>query len=689
MKTEKHVVILWLIISLLLPTLACAQYKFDNVLYGAAYYHEYMPTDRLDKDIQMMKDCGLSVVRVGESSWGLFEPREGEFEFAWMDRIIDKMHQAGIKVILGTPTYAIPAWMAEKHPDVLTAYERGNKAYYGTRQNMDISNPAYLFYSERIIRKMMEHYANHPAIIGYQVDNEATARGTNNHDFFVGFRSYIKEKFDNDLDSLNKAWGLNYWSMNIHSWEEFYTRDGVTNPSYKNEWERYGRKRIADFLNWQVDIVNEYKRKDQFVTHCFMPAFHEIDQVESFRQMEYPAINPYHSVQDGQNGRLISYSGDHMRTVAKGNYLITETNAQTTGWDARYQYPPYDNQLRQNVYSHLASGANMVEYWHWHSIHYGQETYWKGILGHDLEPNRIYHEFTAVAKELKNIGSKLVNLKKKNDVAILYSHDSYYGLRFMPYTHGDNYPVEMLHSSLYNMNIETDIVHCDKVSDFSEYKMLIIPPLYIATDELLEKIDAFVKNGGKVIMMYKSGYCNEHSAVRAMLAPGPLRKACGFYYQESSTIGWMELKDNPFGLDNKKAIGEILEFIIHETAQPLAYADHPFFGKWPVITENSYGKGSLVYIASYPSQELFEKIVRTEAEKAGIVSDDEYKFPIIVKKGTNDKGRTIRYIFNYSPTSQEVEYNYASKGKELLKNRTLSKGDSMTIAPWDLLIVEE
>lgn len=107
MKTEKHVVILWLIISLLLPTLACAQYKFDNVLYGAAYYHEYMPTDRLDKDIQMMKDCGLSVVRVGESSWGLFEPREGEFEFAWMDRIIDKMHQAGIKVILGTPTYAI------------------------------------------------------------------------------------------------------------------------------------------------------------------------------------------------------------------------------------------------------------------------------------------------------------------------------------------------------------------------------------------------------------------------------------------------------------------------------------------------------------------------------------------------------------------------------------------------------
>lgn len=119
MKTEKHVISFLLIVSLLFPALANAQYKFDNVLYGAAYYHEYMPADRLDKDIQMMKDCGLSVVRVGESSWGLFEPREGEFEFEWMDRIIDKMHQANIKVILGTPTYAIPAWMAEKHPEVL------------------------------------------------------------------------------------------------------------------------------------------------------------------------------------------------------------------------------------------------------------------------------------------------------------------------------------------------------------------------------------------------------------------------------------------------------------------------------------------------------------------------------------------------------------------------------------------
>ena len=313
MKNKNYFILLVLFLSALQIK---AQYSFDNVLYGAAYYHEYMPYERLDEDIRLMKRAGLTVVRVGESAWGVFEPQEGNFEFEWMDRILDKMHAAGIKVILGTPTYSIPAWLAYKHPEVLAEHAKGNKAYYGIRQNMDFTNPTYQFYCERIIRKMLERYAQHPAVIGYQVDNETEARGVNNRDYFFGFRNYIKQKFNNDLNLLAKEWGMNYWGMNINTWEEFYPRDGVTSPSYKNEWERYNRKEVADFLNWQCDLVNEYKRKDQFVTHCFMPDFHNIDQVESFRQMQYPAINVYHDVQDKQDGQRIAYAGDFVRTVA-------------------------------------------------------------------------------------------------------------------------------------------------------------------------------------------------------------------------------------------------------------------------------------------------------------------------------------------------------------------------------------
>ncbi|WP_320167746.1 beta-galactosidase [Mangrovibacterium marinum] len=665
---------------------ANAQYRFDNILYGAAYYSEYMPSERLDEDIKMMKEAGVTIVRVGESTWSLFEPQEGVFEFAWMDRILDKMHEAGIKVILGTPTYSIPAWMATKYPEVLAEHTNGGKAYYGIRQNMDITNPTYLFFSERIVRKMMEHFAKHPAIIGYQVDNEVEARGINNRDYFIGFRNYIKDKFEGSLPLLNKEWGLNYWGMNINTWEDFYQRDGVTNPSYKNEWERYNRKRLAEFLNWQCDIVNEYKGNDQFVTHCFMPYFHNIDQVESFRQMQYPAINIYHDVQDKQNGQWIAYSGDYMRTVAKGNYIVTETNAQAIGWSCRHQHPPYDGQLRQNVYAHLASGANMVSYWHWHSLHYGQETYWRGILGQDLKPNRVYKEFASTAKELKSIGADLVNLSKDNKVAILYSHDSYHAMKFMPYTDKKHYPVEMIHSALYNQNIESDIVPCDQWTDFSKYKMLVIPPLYVATDSLLEKIDKFVKGGGYVVMLYKSGYCNEHSAVRATLAPGPLRKACGFYYQEYANIPDLPLKDNAFGLSGNQ-ISDWYEFLIPETAKPLAYADHPFYGKWPVITENDYGKGKLIYVGTYPSLELLEKIILKTAKDAGLISSiNDYRFPIIMRSGRNESGKTVHYVFNYSAGSMIINNPYPDC-KELISGKTI--GNEIKLAPWDVKIICE
>ena len=186
MKRSKLILPTW--VALFFSTLHLnAQYKFDNILYGAAYYHEYMPYERLDEDIRLMKEAGLSVVRVGESTWSLFEPQEGVFEFAWMDRILDKLHEGGIKVILGTPTYSIPAWMAQRYPEVLAEHVNGNRAYYGIRQNMDITNPVYRRFSERIIRKMAEHFAQHPAIIGYQADNEVEARGINNQGYFLGF----------------------------------------------------------------------------------------------------------------------------------------------------------------------------------------------------------------------------------------------------------------------------------------------------------------------------------------------------------------------------------------------------------------------------------------------------------------------------------------------------------------------
>ena len=685
-----------LLASLLaMPLLANAQgksnavYHFDKPLYGAAYYSEYTPTDRLDEDIQLMKKANLSVVRIGESTWSLYEPQDGVFRFDWMDRILDHLGKAGIKVILGTPTYSIPAWMAKEHPEVLSKTYDGRQSFYGIRQNMDLQNPVYRKYCERIIRKMMEHFAKNPVIIGYQVDNEVEARNIDNEDYFQGFRDYIKTSFNNNLDSLNRRWGLNYWGMNINTWDEFYDRKGVTNPSYKLWWERWNRKVTADFLNWQVDIVNEYKRSDQFVTHCFMPAFSNIDQVEAFRQMEYPAINVYYNMQDAQDGLQISYSCDYMRNLCKyKNFLVTETNAQGTGWSSRDQWPPYDGQLRQNMYLFLSGGANMVEYWHWSTLHYGQETYWRGILGHDMQPNRVYAEFQKGAQELDQIGNRLVNLKKQNRVAVLFSHDSKFGLDFMPYKEGSQYNDRMVYEALFKQNIECDIIPCDKIQDFSQYDMLVIPSLYVATDALLNKISDFVKKGGEVVMLYKSGYCDQDDDVRPVLAPGPLSDVCGFTYQEFSSINSLKLKANEIGA-NDNTVSTWMEFLRPTTAKPLAYVDHPFFGKWPCITENAFGKGHLIYVGTVPSDDLLQKLVARAADRKNIATvTRQLHFPVIARSGMNGMNKPIHYIFNFSATTQQVEYPFKNS-TSLLDSQKLNQGDLITVAPWNVVIGEE
>jgi beta-galactosidase len=664
---------------------------FEKPLYGAAYYSEYTPTDRLDEDIRLMKEAGLTVVRVGESTWSLFEPQNGQFEFAWMDRILDKMNEAGIKVILGTPTYSIPAWLAHEHPEILSHTIDDRQSYYGIRQNMDLVNPDYRHYCERIIRKMMEHFAQHPAIIGYQVDNEVEARGIDNPDYFEGFRDYIKTQFNGDLKELNRRWGLNYWGMNINTWEEFYDRKGVTNPSYKVWWERWNRKVTADFLNWQIDIVNEYRRPDQFVMHCFMPGFANIDQVEAFRQMEYPAINVYYNMQDQQDGAWIGYSCDYMRPVSRHhNFLVTETNAQGTGWSSRDQWPPYDGQLRQNMYAFLSGGANMVEYWHWATLHYGQETYWRGILGHEGKPNRVYAEFQKGAAELDKVGDRLVNLQKHNRVALLFSHDSKHALDFMPYTQRDQYKDFMMYDALYRQNIECDILPIDNpvMQDFSDYDMLVIPSLYVATDALLQKISDFVKNGGEVVMLYKSGYTDFDNAVRTSIAPGPLADACGFTYQEYSSINQLPLRANDLGASDN-TVSTWMEFLQLTTAQPLATVEHPFFGKWPCITENAYGKGHLTYIGTLPSTELLQKLIARAADRKRILTAErQFSFPIILRSGVNSLGKKIHYIFNFSYEPQTISFPY-SRCHSLLDTQSLKANALVTIEPWGVVIAEE
>jgi beta-galactosidase len=688
---------------------------FPTVLYGVAYYNEYMPGDqtaRLDKDVALMKAAGLNVVRMGESTWSLWEPEDGRFEYAWMDHIVDTMGKNGIKVILGTPTYSIPAWMAHQHPEIFADRLPGGMfggqpvaSTFGMRQNMDTDSPAYRFYAERLIRHIVAHYKDNPTVIGWQLDNETGSYDAANPDVFIGFQHYLEKKFVTP-EALSQAWFLNYWGQNFHSWEDLPTRDGAQSTGYKLEWSRWSQMRVTNFLHWQAALVRECAGARQFVTTDYGGMMkRDVNEEAVAEALDIVADNIYHGTQDHFDGSFQSLQADFTRSLKHSNFLVTETNAQTIGWTSASQFPPYDGQLREDVYTYLASGSNMVEYWHWASIAANQETYWKGILSHDLEPNRVYDEMSRTAHELQKIGPHLVGLKIHNDVAILWSRDSANAISFMPYggdvparswtREPDGYAslVQQMHHSLYQLNVGADFV-LPTTKDFSAYKLLIVPALYIADDALLQRISDYVKSGGHVVMTFKSGFANENSAVRWVRAPGPLREAAGFSYQEFSNLEQpLALKGDPFhvaGADQSaNQVRYWAEFLMPEHAKPLAYYDHPFFGKWPAITENQFGSGTLLYEGTFLSDALQTAVLKSTLEKLGLTgSDQQIPSAIHVQHGVNRLGKRVHYYFNYSAAETKASYAYGA-GTNLLDGKSVSRSAELTLAPWDLAIVEE
>jgi beta-galactosidase len=678
----------------------------DTILYGVAYYPEYMPEDRLEKDVSLMQQAAINVVRLGESTWSSWEPRDGEFEFAWMERVIDRLHRAGIRVILGTPTYSIPTWLYKQHPEIVVTHNGtipglsdpyspsypsvSTPGYYGPRQNYDFLNPYFREKAERVIRKIVGHFKDHPAVIGYQIDNETAPTGVPTPYATAAFIERLKQKYRTPA-TINRIWGLTYWGQLVDRWEDLPTRHGILNPGYKLEWENFQHDIVTDYLGWQAKIVREYKRPDQFITQDFSGGAHtNIDQWAIASHLDVVAENPYFQTQRRLDGRGIWLTGDIGRSLKHTNYLVTETNAQSIGWDSRAQFPPYPGQLRQVVYAHLAAGANMVEYWHWASLHYGQETYWKGILSHDLEPNRVYREMTAVADELKRVGPQLVNLKKENKVAILFSADSANAISYMPFSDRVNYQtiVSQMWNALYDLNVEPDFVRAGDAS-LSRYRLLLVPPLYSASDGVLRTISDFVKSGGHVVMAFKSGFTNQYSTVRDTMAPGPLRPAAGFHYQEFTSLAEpVRLTPDPFqaGSENKASVWA--EFLIPDTAEVVASLDDSTW-RFPAITRNRYGNGTLTYEATVVTDALQRSIVRDAISRAGIpCGDHDLPQAIRVREGRNGSGKLLRYYFNFSGREEGFTYSHG-RGSDLLTGDSVDTGATVRLRPWGVAIFAE
>ena len=604
---------------------------------------------------------------------------------------------------MGTPDLLHPAVDVQAASGDSGRSLGGAKATYGMRQNMDITNPDFRRYSERVIRNIVEHYKDNPAVIGWQIDNETASNGASNPDVHRTFVDHLKEKFGT-TDALNKAWLLNYWGEDVNDWGDMPTRDNATSTELQTGMvtlrsrSRHRLPRLAGRACARIPSPRPIRHAG--LRRLMQARRQRARSRQSPRRRRHQPLprhaGPYGRQPAGVAGRLLPFSqadqlpryGDQRADHSAGTPPVSFR--PTTASSASMSTPISQRREHGRVLAlalHPRRPGNLLE---------------RSSLARSRSPTASTPRCPAPRTNSQRVGPTWSTSNQKNQVAILYSVDSANGIDYMPFLQNSprvnmpwgsfgGYDLELhrMYGALYRLNVGVDFVFPD-TQDLQQYKVIVVPPLYVASDELLNRLSEYVRNGGHLVLTLKSGFCDEFSTVRATMAPGPLQQAAGFHYQEFSSLQEpITLKGDPFHAGNQNTVSDWAEMLLLDTAKPLAFYSHPFFANYAAVTENKFGSGTLTYEGTVLSDKLQQHVLGRVLTAAGLVaSDQELPENVRVKHGVNHSGKTVHYFLNYSSNEQKFPYAYPP-GTELLANRPTVKGATVTLAPWEVAIVEE
>jgi beta-galactosidase len=696
----------------------------NGILFGAAYYHEYQPTPRLEEDLDLMAAAGFTVIRVGESVWSTWEPREGEFDLDWLQPVLDGAHSRGIGVILGTPTYAIPMWMKRLHPEVAADSASGVSVPWGSRQEMDFTDEHYRAYAERIIRAVVGRYRDHPAIIGYQVDNEPGVRLLYNASVFRRFVTSLAEQYG-DVETLNREWGLVYWSHRLSEWDDLWLPDGNFQPQYDLAWRRFQAGLVTEFIGWQADIVREIARDDQFVTTCISYDQVGVEDVDLAAELDIASGNAYYEMEDAlehpsskerSTGWIVKGTwalyqlADLMYSSRQAPFLVTETNAGSIGHSS-LNFSPYDGQWRQAAWALISRGANMIEYWHWHTLHFGAETYWGGVLPHSGRPGRVYGELAALGAELKAAGPAVSSCTPDSDIVFLYDSDSKFALSSQPpfaapgqYFDPDSYRriFSTFYRGAFDAGLQASLARPRQLfgsrgatvspADYAAaHPVLVVPAFFTAADGDLEWLDAYASAGGHLVLGPRTGYADREGRARADVQPAMLSEAAGVWYDEFANLTTpVQVSANdpsaPGGIDLEvgSAALDWVDGLTVAGAEAVVSYEHPHLGRWAAVTTARHGTGRITVIGTVPNQQLARSIA------AWLVPNPTAGWAdlppsVTVASRSGKRGERVFFTHNWSwePTVVPAPLDLV----DLTSKAHFVAGDGIPLAAWDVRVL--
>lgn len=662
--------------------------------FGVDYYPEHWPEERWSKDARLMAEAGFNVVRLAEFAWSQMELREGRYYFEWLDRVIEILDSRGMEVVLGTPTASPPPWLMAKGSDLFIARKDGHRATFGNRREYCPNNPVFRDYTRRIVTRMAERYAHHPAVIGWQIDNEFGDR------CYCpicadAFRDWLKSHYSS-LKELNERWGTAFWSHVYTDWDQIpapLASGGSPNPGLALDYYRFASDSYVSYQQMQVDLLRE-RCPEHFVTHNLMGfGYDRIDYFDLAEQIDFVSWDNYprgyRVVQPTVDPVRAALSADTMRGLKRRNFWVMEQQAGPTGWET-VGMTPRPGELRLWAYQAIAHGADAILFFRWRTARFGTEEYWHGVLDHHGARGRRYEEIARVGREIRGSGEKIKGSQVRSSVALLLSYDSRFAFQIQGNNVAFNYERHFSHiyGALRRRHVSVDVVA--PMDDLSGYDLLIAPALHVLSEASAEHLKQFVEMGGVLLLTSRSGVKDEANAVVNQPLPGLLAELCGVEVEEYDSVledtrNELAFEMTDLSLPTSAHASAWCDVLEPHGAQVVARYSQDYYAGQPAITMNQFGRGKAVYIGTVGEASLYDALVRWLLDLADVEPILAAPEAIEVSERWQG-GERLLFLLNHGVEEQEVllEEPRAS----LLEEGAVVEG-RVAIAPRDVLILLE
>ena len=663
---------------------------FKRILYGGDYNPNQWTKDIWQEDMRIFKDAHINTATINVFSWAKIQPSEHEYNFDELDEIVDMLSKENYDIVFATSTAALPGWMVRKYPEVMFTDYEGRQHKFGGRHNACPNSFVFKHYARELAYKLAERYADNPHVTCWHVSNEY-----GNECFCENcqkaFRVWLKDKYKT-IDALNRAWNMEFWGHTVYDWDDVVSpnalSDGIGSEKtafagISIDYRRfYSDSQLACF-KMERDAIKSVK-PDAFVTTNLMGTFKGLDYFKWAKEMDVVSWDNYPSYDTPWSS--IAMTHDLMRGLKDEPFMLMEQTPSQQNWQ-KYNSLKRPGQMRAQSYQTLAHGADTIQFFQLRRSVGGCEKFHGAVIAHvGNENTRVFREVAQLGAELESFGDRTLGSRNEAEVGLIFDWDNYWALEYTSGPSEDLKYVDQIHQYyqyFYKKNIGVDMIPVD--ADFSKYKIVVAPVLYMVKDGMKEALENFVKNGGILITTFMSGIVGQSDNVYLGGYPGSLREMAGVWVEEIDALAPEQKNKAKFADGSTAECGLLCDLMHLEGAKALASYEEDFYAGMPAASKNTYGKGTTYYIATQFEEEGLAKILDQAVQEARVSSVIPEETGLEVVTRVSDTTR-FYFVMNFTDEEQILPESLTGK-KDMISGKMTEHG--MKLKKWDVLLLEE